>query len=348
VALRPGHVSRLLRLLVLLCACNAAPVPPRPGAFEAALLVFINTVALSPVCSLVGCHSAVSFVVHLDDPPAFLDGGTLRVCHQDECWDAEFSTFSERYPEPVRLHCTAHGAAVFSRECDVGPEGTGSIVHLRVASRAASEKGPGGFRDGDKVSLQIDAGGRRLVDHTRYVLYDDHYPNGVFCSPRCRGAAVELWPGATSGVTCGNGVCKPIVRFEADWPVTREGAGKTTLTVCRNGDCKANPLVLWRWDEATGKEKDAMNGGGGSLGQVAGAEVSLTVRSGRGKASAIAIELRGDTRAYAPGDRYRVEWQSEKGEVLFVRDEIVSAYDEEIPGGQGCSPVVCRTKTFRY
>jgi hypothetical protein len=88
--------------------------------------------------------------------------------------------------------------------------------------------------------------GKTVLDHVRYVRYEDRYPNGNECPRHCRNAIIEIWPNSPTGKSCGSAQCAPYVRFERTVPMTEDTSGTTTVTACRNGECRRGSLPLWR------------------------------------------------------------------------------------------------------
>ncbi len=311
------------------------------AAVPCALALGQGVAKIGGFCGQVGCESTVRFIAHLREPVATLeDGAAFRVCHRDDCWDGSLQPHeegSEGWP------CSVPSSFPLQLRCRIEEEGSGSKLTLGVV-----EGGP--FEDGDRVSLRVSLAGRTLIDHTRRVTYGESAPNGRACGPVCRGAGVELWPGAPTDVSCGPETCDPAVRFASTLPVTREGAGRTRFTACRNDDCRSttNGTILFDWNDAKDEPIPRSNGGVG-LPSVGGARVSVREWSlSRPKTDPyhVEVEFTGDPQTYKPGDRYSVQWQSLGGKVLLHEERVVSAYDEWSPGGPGCSAIPCRAKDF--
>ena len=108
--------------------------------------------------------------------------------------------------------------------------------------------------DGDTVGLRLEHDGSRIVDHTRFVRYVDMYQHQDLAPPvLVRNATVEIWPSSDSGKTCESGECHAGVHFEKIVTMTAEGAGRTTITACRNQDCRSFKLTLWNWVRRAGR-----------------------------------------------------------------------------------------------
>ena len=150
---------------------------------------------------------------------------------------------------------------------------------------------------------------------------------------------------------CESAACDPLVQIETQLPVTRDGAGRPVVTVCKNRDCRTTQMrALWRWDDSKDQPIPSSTLASDWLGMVDGSKATISALStGRPATSpyAVTFEFRGDTRKYKPGDVYSAEWKSMTGKVLLRVEKVVKRYDESHPGGKTCSPVTCNTKTFR-
>jgi hypothetical protein len=291
-------------------------------------------------CTLVGCSSSVSFLAHLNETPETLhQRGSFHVCKGGKCWDG---TFNAPAGAGVRRTwaCNVPTSSSLRMRCDLVPEGAGSRLTLDVV-------GDPPFADGDRVSLRVVVGEARVIDHVRTVRYHEFKPNGPRCGPTCRVANVELWPGAPSNVSCPSAMCNPIVRFKGTLPQTREGAGHTKITACKNGECQSAEVgPFWEWSDEKNQSIPISNGGVG-VPPVGGSSVYATAYSlGGGAPYDVTVEFRGDPRTYRDGDVYSFEWTSMTGQVLLSERRVVTAYDEDHPGGVACSPVACRSKVF--
>ena len=293
------------------------------------------------MCTLVGCDSGVRFVVHLKEKTsAITHDGTIHVCSGAQCADGKFSAPAS--PGGVAAcSITSRSRPVYVR-CYLQDEWDGSLLNVEVVGANRT------FVDGDQVSLRLVAGGRRVVDNVRRVTYASFSPNGPQCAPTCRSASIELWPGSRSDVTCSNQMCDPVVRFTSTLPQTRDGADKTILMACKNGDCKTTEVTrLWRWDDVDNEPVPESQGGAGVVG-IDGSNATVYASSGSSRYAPynVTIEFRGDPRSYRGGDVYSVEWRSPSGTVLLSETRTVATYDESHPGGPGCSPVTCKSKVL--
>jgi hypothetical protein len=291
-------------------------------------------------CPLVGCFSSVEFLAHLNEAPEILQKrGSFHVCKRDKCWDGTFDAPAGAGPR-THWSCSVPTSSLLRRHCDLIPEGTGSRLALEVV-----ENPP--FADGDRISLRVVVGGVPVIDHVRTVRYHEHRPNGPRCAPTCRVAAAELWPGAPSDVSCPSAACNAVVRFKGTLPQTREGAGHTKITACKNGECQSAEVgPFWEWSDEKNKSIPISNGAFG-VPSVGGSSVYATaVSQGGGAPYDVTVEFHGDPRTYRDGDVYSFEWTSMTGQVLLSERRVVTTYDEDHPGGVACSPVACRSKVF--
>ena len=296
-------------------------------------------------CTMKGCMSGIEMIAHIPATPAeLLADGAFTVCHQGWCMNGTFAP-----PQ-------AAGSGIYgcSRTTNIGPgpfcymlaEGAGSVLSLffhAPGNGTAADK----FIDGDRVEMRVKVGGKSVLDHVRRLKYWDNYPNGKLCGPPCRAATVELWPGATTtNKVCPSEKCTPFVRFERTIPMTADAAGTTIVTACRNDDCRTTRITLWDWEDGhgvtRGNEDGTFDDGADHFGP------TLEYRS-TGKGSCVlAVKFRGDTRLFKSGERYRVDWRVESsGKILMKSDRIVNDYDETHSGGRECTPVACKSKTFR-
>jgi hypothetical protein len=292
-----------------------------------------------PICWMDGCMPGVSFAVHLDDPPATVGRrGAFHVCHGDKCWDGTF--VPPRPSMPAGWACKAPRGVLM---CALSEEGSGSKLDLFLGDLPLATRRGGA----ERVMLRVSVGGRTVVEQTRAVVFEAYSPDGGHCRDTCESAAVEIWPGSKSGVTCPNVVCDPTVRFEAMLPVTREGAGTAIVTACKNRDCKSiEAPVFWRWDVFADRPLP-LSDGEINVVSVDGSIASVVLRSTPDPAvDRVEVTFRGDARRYRAGDVYRIEWKSRDGWVLLSEERVVTAYDETYPGGPECSPVACKAKVF--
>jgi hypothetical protein len=334
--------SLLLRASPALCVFALACTTPG-GSNESRSSTaghFLRSV-LPHSCPLVGCFSGVAFTVHLDDATESVGpDGTFHACVRDKCFDGLFVRAAS--PSDTRWTCRVPDSFPLALHCDLVPDGTGSVLGFAIIDQPP-------YTDGDRVSVRVEARGRTLVDHVRTVTYGEHNPNGPDCPPTCRNAVVELWPGAPSNVACGPNACEPTVRWESTLPLTRDGAGHTLVTACKNADCKTvEASAYWLWDDAKNAPVPQMNGIMGTP-PVDGSRVQIKVFSTSRPVDApyhLTFEFTGDTRQYKNGDTYSIDWKSKDGKVLLSEKRVVDAYDERHLGGDGCSPVACKTKDF--
>jgi hypothetical protein len=310
-------------------AAAASAPPPSPPAFG------------GHGCAHVGCQSGVRFAVHLKEKPSAITlDGTIRVCSGAQCADGKI--LAPAFGGGLATCSMSTPSGPLYVRCDVRDEWGGARLNVHVDGLDQT------FVDGDPVSLRVVAGGRRVVDSVRRVTYSSFSPNGPRCSPTCRNADVELWPGSRSDVTCSNEMCDPVVRFTSTLPQNRDGAGKTVLTACKNGDCKTTEVMrLWSWDDVNDEPVPESQGGAGVVG-IDGSNAAIQASSGSsgGAPYNVKIEFRGDPRTYKDGDVYAVEWRSLSGTVLLSETRTVTTYDESHPGGPGCSPVTCKSKVL--
>jgi hypothetical protein len=234
----------------------------------------------------------------------------------------------------------------FQRGCHVEPEGAGAQLSMGIMPVDVVDGGD--FADGDRVSLRVTVGGKQAIDVDRGVVYTVSSPNGPGCGPWCKGALVELWPGSRSGITCSSQACDGVVRFTSALARTKDGAGDhTTLTACKNGQCKTSRARrLWLWDDANDRP-DPLAEGGATLYGIDGSNVTVTATTGATLTSPmpVTIEFRGDSNRYKNGDDYSIEWKSMTGRLLLSERRVVT-YDESEAGGPGCGPVTCKGKVF--
>ena len=162
---------------------------------------------ITSACTVMGCQSALGVIAHLPVPLAqLIAGGSFEVCHRTTCVSGTFDRWPSRYSQ-ARFPCVQSGLGA----CLVQSEGAGAALLLSFYPEADATES---FADGDRVELHVEVGGKSVLDHVRFVKYDDEYPNGTVCSPHCRGARVEIWPNSPSGQTCASEHCDSFVRFE--------------------------------------------------------------------------------------------------------------------------------------
>jgi hypothetical protein len=180
--------------LVLLLACRVPRLNPEAESDAAEPVVTPRPPPPPTIpdnaCAAVGCGSGVHLVAHLDETPAALGArGSFRACHQTQCWEGTFI-----FSSAGGWRCAPSSLPVRS-DCGLEAEGSGSTLSLWVSSDAAAGKGAAGFVDGDRVTLRVTVGGRRVIDQFRFVNYEYDWPDGPRCPPPCRVAAAELWEG---------------------------------------------------------------------------------------------------------------------------------------------------------
>jgi hypothetical protein len=333
-----------LALAALACSSAALPSAPRdpsapaetaaPG--SSAPSSALDAGARTRVCTLRGYSDALELYAHLTEPPAALvNRGSFHLCHQADCWDGTFIPPST--PGPW-ADCKLSSSNALHVSCGVGADDPGARFVFIILD--------GDFADGDHVSFRVTVNGTTPIDVDRRATYTVSTPNGPGCG-EAKGTTMELWPGSRSGVTCSNQFCDAVVSFTSSLPQTKDGAGSTMLTACKNGDCKTSEVhPFWRWNDAT-DQPVLLWQGYAAVDGIDGSELRVRLERGETLISPLrlTIEFTGDPRRYKDGDVYSIEWKSMRGHVLLAERRVVH-YDEFEPGGPGCSPVMCKRKVF--
>ncbi len=328
----------LAPFLALACTTASLPSIPRDPSAPA------ETFSIAPdagapkrhVCTLRGYGDALELYAHLTEPPGeLLKGGSFHLCHEAQCWDGTF------VPNPTPgpwADCKLSSTNALHVSCGVMSDGPGAKLVFILLE--------GDFADGDHVSFRVTVGGATPIDVDRRVTYSVVTPNGPGCG-EAKVTVVDLWPGSRSGVTCSSQACDAVVSFTSSLPQTKDGAGTTMLTACKNGDCKTSEVhPFWRWDDAR-NQPVLLALGYAAVDGIDGSDLRIRLERGETFTSPLRLTIRfeGDSRRYEDGDDYSIEWKSMTGHVLLSEKRVVH-YDEFEPGGRGCSPVMCKRKAF--
>jgi hypothetical protein len=308
-------------------ATTAAVTSPAPAAWH-----------LKVACTVMGCGSSLSILAHLPVSLArLLDGGSFTACHRTTCASGTFDR-RPRDSAPWVFPCVSRGPG----DGGVQSEGSGAALWYSFAPEAGTIAS---FVDGDRIELHIKVDGKRVLDHVRFVKYEDEYPNGMACRPHCRGARVEIWPNSPSGQTCGSERCESYVRFEGTALMTEDAAAGTVVTACHNEDCRTSRIELWKWEygrPAIGLPGIAV------VGEPDPYSPLLEYGPDYHHGYSLRVTFRDGTGSFKRGDHFSVEWRAQDSErLLMKREQTVDEYDELYPGGRLCVPVACKQKTFR-
>lgn len=126
-------------------------------------------------CTDAGCISSVS--IRLLDEPVPGEAKVVRACLNDRCLEADYtpeSTCAADVQEPLRLSF---------------------CVSMEVWVTLQPTTGPvdDAFADGDTLELTIkDDAGETVVHEVRQLEYEELFPNGRECGPRCLESSFEL------------------------------------------------------------------------------------------------------------------------------------------------------------
>jgi hypothetical protein len=336
-----NHALPLLLAPLLSLACSSAALPATPHDPSApAETIAIASDAGAPkrhVCTLRGSGDALEVKAHLAQTPAQLaNHASFHLCHEADCWDGTFIPPST--PGPW-ADCKLSSSSTLHVSCGAGADGPGALFDFTLLE--------GKFTDGDHVTFRITVDGSTPIDVDRHVTYDVFTPNGPGCGEN-KVNAMEVWPGSRSGVTCASQSCDAAVSFTSSLPQTKDGAGPTTLTACKNGDCKTSEVrQYWRWDDAH-EQPVLLAQGYAVVDGVDGSDLRIRIERGETFTSPLRlwITFTGDPRRYRDGDAYSIEWKATNGRVLVSEKRVVEHYDVFEPGGPGCSQVMCKRKVF--
>ena len=309
-------------------APTAAVTSPAPAATRYKIITSFT---------LVGCQSALGVIAHLPVSLAQLIArGSFKVCHRTTCVSGTFDRAPSRY-SAADFPCVQSGLGA----CLLRAEGSGAALWLSLYPEADAIES---FVDGDRIELHVQVDGKSVLDHVRFVKYDDDHPNGMGCPGHCRGARVEIWPNSPSGQTCASERCESYVKFEGTALMTEDAAAGTVVTTCHNEDCRTSHVELWKWKYGRpeiGFPGIAVVGEGDPYGP------TLEYAPDYHHGYSLRVTFLDGTRSFKRGDHFSIDWRAQDGgRILMKREQTVDAYDEVYPGGRMCVPVACKQKTF--